>query len=124
VIGSQPPDEAMERIQAVERAVGEIEGAGDVRSPLAKARRALRARGNRQPDPEQARDHLAAAREAYAAEAAWRERAERELSEPLAAYDAAIRDTIGLRLQERLSVEQAKTVAGCQADHRDVSLHF
>jgi len=124
VIGSRPPHEAMERIQAVERAVGEIEGAGDVRSPLAKARRALRARGNRQPDPEQARAHLAAAREAYAAEAAWRERAERELSEPLAAYDAAIRDTIGLRLQERLSVEQAKTVAGCQADHRDVSLHF
>ena len=39
-------------------------------------------------------------------------------------YDDAIKDTIGLRLQERLTKKQAKIVSSCKAIHRDISLNF
>ena len=42
----------------------------------------------------------------------------------LAEYEKKIRDTIGLRQQPRLPREQALFVAGCNADHRDISLSF
>ena len=35
-----------------------------------------------------------------------------------------IRDTIGARLQPRLSDDQSLYVAGCTAGHRDISLSF
>ena len=38
----------------------------------------------------------------------------------LQTYEAAIRDTIGLRQQARLSNEQATSFAGCLARHRDI----
>ena len=61
---------------------------------------------------------------AFDAELAWRKRAEAGLKNGLAAYDAAIRDTIGLRGQPRLPKEQALYVASCNAGHRDISLSF
>jgi len=42
----------------------------------------------------------------------------------LATYEAAIRETIGLRQQERLPRDQALLVAGCSSGHRDISLSF
>ena len=42
----------------------------------------------------------------------------------LSAYDEAIRHSIGLRVQERLTKEQARLVAQCQSVHRDISLYF
>ena len=39
-------------------------------------------------------------------------------------YDDAIKDTIGLRLQERLTKKQAKIVSSCRSIHRDISLNF
>ena len=40
------------------------------------------------------------------------------------AYDDAIKHSIGLRVQDRLTTEQAKLVAECQSVHRNVSLYF
>jgi tripartite ATP-independent transporter DctM subunit len=117
-------DEVQERFKQVERAVGGVEGSKPVRAPLAKARRALRATGNRKADPVKARALVAEALQGFATETAWRSRAARDLQPALAAYDATIADTIGLRMQSRLSLAQAKTVAACQAHHEDVSLHF
>ena len=59
-----------------------------------------------------------------AEEVAWRTRAAQELLPGLATYDEAIRHSIGLRVQERLTQEQARFVAECQSVHRDVSLHY
>jgi hypothetical protein len=42
----------------------------------------------------------------------------------LDAYDEAIRHSIGLRMQKRLTTEQAEEIAGCQSVHRDISLNF
>jgi len=42
----------------------------------------------------------------------------------LTEYEAEIRDTIGLRQQNRLSLEQASAISGCLAKHRNISLNF
>ena len=39
-------------------------------------------------------------------------------------YDSVISQSIGLRLQERLTIEQAKFVSKCRSVHRDISLNF
>ena len=111
----------MEVIKAARRELGKVAGSSRITGRLSKARRALR--GN-SPDPEKAAGFLAEARERYAEEVAWRTRAAQELLPGLAAYDEAIRHSIGLRVQERLTQEQARLVAECQSVHRDVSLHF
>lgn len=74
-------------------------------------------------------NHADAAYRAVADARAWlREHnqasAARELSSALDAYHLAIKDTIGLRLQPRLTRAQAKDIAACQSRHRDISLHF
>ena len=108
-------------IKAAERELGRVAGSSRVKSRLSKARRALR--GN-SPNPEKAAKFLAEARERYAEEVAWRTRAAQELLAGLSTYADAIKHTIGLRVQERLTQEQAKLVAECKSVHRDVSLHF
>ena len=42
----------------------------------------------------------------------------------LQAFEASIRDTVGLRQQDGLSDEQAAAISGCLARHRDISLSF
>ena len=88
---------------------------------LSKARRALRGKS---PKPEKAAGFLAEARERFAEEVEWRTRAAQELAPGLAAYDRAIRDTIGVRQQDRLTGEQASALSACLANHRDISLNF
>ena len=39
-------------------------------------------------------------------------------------FDDSIKNTIGLRLQEKLTKEQAKYVAACRSTHTDISLNF
>ena len=39
-------------------------------------------------------------------------------------YNEVIKPNIGLRLQSRLTKEQAKFVARCNSVHRDISLNF
>ena len=67
---------------------------------------------------------LAEGMKRYRAEVSWRRQARAELADGLAAYDAAIMDTIGLRSQDRLTGDQADVIAACQSIHRDVSLNF
>ncbi|RYH02005.1 TRAP transporter large permease subunit [Salipiger sp. IMCC34102] len=109
------------RFSEVESALGEVEGARDIRSLLADARREI---DDRSPDPEAAAELVAEAQALHAAELAWRSRAQTDLLAGLSTYDAAIRDTIGLRQQPRLPREQALYVAECRSHHRDISLNF
>ena len=121
VVANEPPEEAMDVIKAARRELGKVAGSSGITGRLSKARRALRGKS---PDPEKAAKFLAEARERFAEEVAWRTRAAQELVPGLVAYDDAIKHSIGLRVQERLTNEQAKLVAECQSVHRDVSLHF
>ena len=120
-IGSLAPKEAALRIREAERLFDGLEGASHVKARLSSARRAL---AQAKPDRERAARDLAEGLQRYTAELAWRQRAVGELRPGLAAYEAAIRDTIGLRSQTRLNGGQASMVAGCMSSHRDISLNF
>ena len=121
VVANDPPEQAMEIIKSAGRELGKVAGSSRITGRLSKARRALRGKS---PDPEKAAGFLAEARERYAEDVAWRTRAAQELLPGLATYDEGIRHSIGLRVQERLTQDQARLVAECQSVHRDVSLHF
>ncbi|MDX1512603.1 MAG: TRAP transporter large permease subunit [Gammaproteobacteria bacterium] len=118
------PDQATEAIKEVERLLNELDGTGDIVSPLSKARREFRVREGEVPDRERAASLLAESRELFRAELQWRERAAKDLAPGLAMYDKAIKDNIGLRLQKRLRTAQAEDLAECLAHHRDISLNF
>ena len=123
VISDDEPSRVTERIKQVERAVGKIDGASDIRSMLSKARRQFRGEPNGS-FRQKAEEFLARAQERFAMQVAWRSRAASELAPGLITYDEAIADNIGLRQQARLSVEQAETVASCQSHHRELTLNF
>ena len=112
---------AIDRIKAEERLVGAVAGSRDIKKMLSKARRAIKGRN---PEPEKAAEFMARAIAAFEADLSWRKRADAELKAGLLAYDAAIKDTIGLRGQRKLPIEQALYVAACSASHRDISLSF
>ena len=57
-------------------------------------------------------------------EVSWRDDAKKNLMPELIKYNDVIKHNIGLRLQNRLTKEQAKFVARCNSVHRDISLNF
>ena len=57
-------------------------------------------------------------------EVSWRDDAKKNLLPELIKYNDVIKHNIGLRLQKRLTKEQAKFVARCNSVHRDISLNF
>jgi len=121
VIDNEPAKIAMDRIKQSEKALGKVAGTSSIKSKLSKARRAIK---GKKPKPEKAIQFLKEGLKLYAAEVDWRRLAAVEIAPALAAYDNAIRDSIGLRLQRWLPVDRVKEVAGCQSIHRDYSLQF
>jgi len=121
LIANAPPEDAIAQIRLAESAVGNFEDVRDIRSGLSQARRAL---DDDVPDRADALSDYEGAMASFASEVAWRKAANAELAAPLAAYDAAIADTIGIRQQERLTPDQSEEVAGCLSVHRDISLNF
>ena len=121
VVETQPPEQLEETLKDLESRVGEVEGARDIRSAISKVRRAA---SGRSPDKEEALELLPTALEAFETDVAWRQDAAGDLLPALRAYEQSIRDTIGMRQQQRLPREQALGIAGCMAEHRDVSLYF
>ncbi len=118
---NDPAKMAIERVEQSEKALGKIAGTSAIKSKLSKARRALK--GNN-PNPEKAIQFLSEGLQFYTAEVDWRGRAANEIAPALASFDNAIKDSIGLRLQRRLSDDQVKEVASCLSVHRDYSLQF
>ncbi len=60
----------------------------------------------------------------FTEEVKWRKSATGNLMPELEKYNLVINNNIGLRLQSRLTKEQAKFVARCNSIHRDISLNF
>ena len=121
VADGAPVDRAVSELRAAERAFNRVDGAGHVKSRFSRARRALTRNA---PNRAKAAAEIAEGLARHAAEVAWRRAAQATLAAGLEAYDLAIRDTIGLRLQDRLPGDRAGDIAGCLAVHRDVSLSF
>jgi hypothetical protein len=121
VIVNEPAKVATDRIKQSEKALRKVAGTSAINSKLSKARRAIK---GKKPKPEKAIQFLKEGLKIYAAEVDWRRRAAVEIATALAAYDNAIKDSIGLRLQRRMTADQIKEVASCRSVHRDFSLQF
>ncbi len=113
------PEAAEQALQDVGSLASSVDGARDVASPLSSARRAIRSG-----DRDTALADWQEAVDAYRAQAEWRRPAAAALVAGLNDYVETLSDTIGARIQPRLSREQALYVAGCNADHADLSLNF
>lgn len=60
----------------------------------------------------------------YNKEINWRDKPAKLLLSHLVKYDEAIKDTIGVRQQDKLPNKQALSIAKCESGHHDISLHF
>ena len=120
-LSSHPLEKAVEEFRSAEKLFNQITGASHVKSRFSRARRDLT---RRVPNLERAAKSLTEGLARYEAEVKWRQQAAGELLSGLATYETAIRDTIGLRSQPRLSSAQAEEVASCLSVHRDISLNF
>ncbi|MBV7380140.1 TRAP transporter large permease [Maritimibacter dapengensis] len=107
-------------IENVEDLIGEVEGAGDVKSALASARREI---DEDEVDREAAVADYEEALEEYAAQKQWRMDAEGALP-GIRTYVEGVKGTFGIRTQDRFTRAQALAMARCTANHRDVSLNF
>ncbi|MEM7524080.1 MAG: TRAP transporter large permease subunit [Pseudomonadota bacterium] len=117
---AEDPEAAEDAVDDVEDQFGDLAGADDVKKALAKARRALKSRGF---DRDKALENYEDALAAYTAQIGWRAEAE-GLRPGLQAFTSAIADTLGARMQQGLSRDQALYLASCTAAHRDISLNF
>jgi len=121
LIFKESKDDGMNRIKSVEKILNEIAGAETIKEKLSKARRTLK---KDDADINKINTLLDEANEIYMFEKEWRAKAEKELLPQLIKFDDSIKNTIGLRLQEKLTKEQAKYVAACRSTHTDISLNF
>ncbi|MEM7619740.1 MAG: TRAP transporter large permease subunit [Pseudomonadota bacterium] len=121
VVATKPFAEAVEVVAKVIQDVRGIAGNRSIRSPLSKVRRSLR---GRTPDRDKASAELAKAISAFEKERTWRKTASESLLQDLKEYEATIRYNIGLRMQPKIPDDQAIALAGCAANHRDISLNF
>ena len=102
----------------------QLKGIADVRvlrKQLSKARRAVK---SKKPNQALAIDHLEQATLWLHQELSWRQHAKTKLLPQLKRYEAAIRNTIGLRQQPRIPRATALKLTGCTAERRDISLFF
>ncbi|MGA0157826.1 MAG: AAA family ATPase, partial [bacterium] len=121
IIMQQEPDGAMKQIKLIEKELGNIDGSSSIKSKISKARRALKGKN---PNREKANEFWKEALTIFDKEMQWRQKALSELIQPLDAYDTLIKDSIGLRSQKKLGLEQAKSIAVCKSSHQDISLNF
>ena len=121
IIEKEQPKSAIKRIKEIESELGSIKGASSIKSKISKTRRALKGKKS---NPEKALQQWQLGMSIYYLEIEWRQRAVKELAQPLANYEILLKDSIGLRLQKKLSVEHGKSVSACKASHKDISLFF
>jgi tripartite ATP-independent transporter DctM subunit len=120
LVRQKTAEEGLDAIKALAIEVDKLTETHRITSKRSRARRALR--GN-DPDKDKALDNILQAAGLLQSELDWRQRAG-DLANDLREYDASIATTIGMRMQQRLTGEQAESIASCLAVHKDISLHF
>ncbi|MFT4606985.1 MAG: tripartite ATP-independent transporter DctM subunit [Urechidicola sp.] len=121
VIEHQPAAQAIQQIKLYTTQLADFTNVSSIQSKLSKARRILKKNAN---DIEKSIYKVTLAIKEMKSEIEWRQQAGEKLIPELTIYNDAIRMTIGMRLQKRLTPDQANSVASCLAAHRDISLHF
>jgi tripartite ATP-independent transporter DctM subunit len=120
LVRQETAETGIEAVKAFSIEVDKLSETHRINSKLSRAKRSLR--GNN-PDRDKALDNLLQAAGVLQSEIDWRMQAG-DLASDLGEYDAAIASTIGMRMQQRLTGEQAESIASCLAIHKDLSLHF
>ena len=120
VIRDADIETAMLQIKQIEASVSAIKNGHTIKSGLSKARRVLKKSGDR----DQAAGDLVKSIEVLEAEISWRLQAKKQYLAGLQQFDEVVKNNIGLRMQDKLSIDQAKQIAGCLSHHKDISLAF
>jgi TRAP-type mannitol/chloroaromatic compound transport system permease large subunit/ribosome-binding protein aMBF1 (putative translation factor) len=120
-LGEASAEDLEEQLSDILSAARDAEAGDDLTDALSDARRAVR---DDEPDLDAARENLGLAREALAAELAWKRAAIERVLPGLERYRDRLAGTIGIRTLERLPREHALYIASCEAQHRDISLLF
>ena len=121
LIREQDAKQGIEAVKALEAELDALTETHRIKSKLSRAKRALRGDN---PDKEKAIAEVMSSAEILQAEVEWHQRAANVLGKDLDEYHEAIKLTIGMRLQERLTGEQAEAIAECKAVHKDLTLFF
>jgi tripartite ATP-independent transporter DctM subunit len=121
IVARETPQNAILAIKKLESEFSNIQGVSRIKSRYSRTRRELK---RKKPNKQKIAKNLSQGLKRHASEAKWRSRAQTQVGPDLAAYDNALKDTIGLRLQERFNSEQAAEIASCESIHRDISLKF
>lgn len=101
----------------------EVAATNDITRALDDARRRLRDAGD-SGDRGRVLEEFGKAEAAYDEALSWRSAAAGSVLPGLSRYEAAIRNTIGVRQQDRLPREDALSIAACQAVPPNLSLEF
>ncbi len=119
-ISTGDPVATAEKLDALIAGLDDIDGASNIKSEITKAARAMK---EETPQPQKAVDAMEKAKQLYADQKEWREKAV-PVAGDVVAYEETIRNTIGLRQLQRMPRETALSVAACSSHHKDVSLYF
>lgn len=121
VIQNDDAKTAIDKIKSIASNFDSIKDAHTIKSKLSKSRRALRGSNL---DKEKALKMLDQAVQLLDQEVVWRQKAQTQFLSQLKQYNQSISQTIGARLQQKLTEEQAESLATCLSVHRDISLNF
>lgn len=120
-IETEEPSELLEPIKALSAEFNDLAGASKIKSAVSKARSSLK---KKTPNQEAALESMDKAIALLDEELEWRETAVIELQAGISDYERNMRESIGIRQQDRLTRDQALFVAACNSHHRDLSLNF
>lgn len=120
-IENKPAAEMEKVVNDFANLIGSIDGASKIKSAMSKVRRNLK---RRTPKLEAALKEFDKAKGLYEEQLDWRAKAATDLAAGVSTYELALRDTIGMRQQPRVTREQGLAIASCQSGHRDISLNF
>jgi len=121
VVESQDPAQAEPQVYEVYKTFSPVAGTDEVKSALSKLRNALK---SKTPDAAKSLEAYQAAVAAFDTQKQWRAAAETTARAGLTAYRDAIKETLGARVQQDLTRDQALYLASCSSYHQDISLNF
>lgn len=120
-LGGADPKAVADTIKELASRFGDVAGGGDVKKPLDALRKALTASPVDTAKVQASYDDAVTAFEAHLA---FLNGPAQDLDQALTAAMPMLTETVGARAQEKLSREQALSIAACASHHRDVSLNF
>lgn len=115
------PAELVTAVEELTKKFNDVAGADDIRSGLSKVRRPLK---SKTPDMDKAVKEMDKTVKKYDEQLVWREKADANLISGLETYEEQMLGTLGVRLQTKMTREQALFVAACRSGHKDISHNF